>query len=153
MRISPVKRNSLSERAIARGGREAGPIPKCKRKTSTDCAKKIPTHSHTRPASWQRLGPGRECCSGVTSQPSLSSMQPTWQRRREREAACCGATAVRNEQPTDYEWSGQPGRPTWLRTAATAEAHIDCSIMPAVIPSGVRQGKGKGGGEGEEGVG
>ena len=43
---------------------------------------------------------------------------------------------VRNEQPTDYVWSGQPGRATCLRTA-NAVAHIDCSIMPAVIPSGV----------------
>ena len=37
MRISPVKRNSLSERARERQRAE---YPACKRKTSTDCTKK-----------------------------------------------------------------------------------------------------------------
>ena len=65
-------------------------------------------------------------------------------RGGEREAACCGATAVRNEQPTDYEWSGQPGRPTCLRTDAATEAHIDCSLQHYARSNSVRSSTGAG---------
>ena len=121
--------------------RERGPTPECKRKTSTDCSKKT---SLTRPAGIDLALAGQG--TGVLESGHVKTFIPN-QATNMGEAACYRPTRLceMNNRPTT-EWTAR--RATCLRTAAVA--HIDCSIMPAVIPSGVWRRRGGRRGAGSE---